>query len=356
MKADKRKDRLFDPRETERVLSLAGLPLASFGQRAGAFLSDVLLILATYVPARVAVRYLLIDRLQVQEYLYDSAHSDVDSVDVAVLRPLRLGDQRLHAGQAPVPHRIISLSHHRITLWQAAERALGYGASLLDAGSGFFQFFVNPNRCVHDRIAETIVIKHSARPNRLLTRAAPLCPSIKPCTLQLAPVAIPQRFRMRIEDHPRASGRALPQPARNFVLELCRRPADVSCVDASRGVVRNRRFARHHENIVHDVRCLGRLVARAEQRARPQRDRSAEENFPAARAVENQADGAVGIRMNQQHQRLPEIGVVRFLGGDQNRAGRGRLPAADLLRQRQQKNYSWHSSTIFPLTAACSSS
>jgi len=39
------------------------------------------------------------------------------------------------------------------------ERALGYSASTLEAGFGFFQFFTARNRqCVHDRIAETIVV------------------------------------------------------------------------------------------------------------------------------------------------------------------------------------------------------
>ena len=56
--------------------------------------------------------------------------------------------------------RVVSLVHDRITLWQAMERALGYGASVLEAGFGFIQYFINSNRCcVHDRIAETIVVK-----------------------------------------------------------------------------------------------------------------------------------------------------------------------------------------------------
>jgi len=58
--------------------------------------------------------------------------------------------------------RVLSLVHERITFWQAMERALGYGASFLEAGFGFLQFFTNPNRCcVHDRIAETIVVRDS---------------------------------------------------------------------------------------------------------------------------------------------------------------------------------------------------
>jgi uncharacterized RDD family membrane protein YckC len=55
--------------------------------------------------------------------------------------------------------RIVSLTQEKVSLWQSIERALGYGASILEAGFGFFQFFINRNRqCVHDRIAETIVV------------------------------------------------------------------------------------------------------------------------------------------------------------------------------------------------------
>jgi hypothetical protein len=47
-----------------------------------------------------------------------------------------------------------------MTLWNSLERSLGYGASFLEFGFGFLQYFIHPNRCtVHDRIAETIVIK-----------------------------------------------------------------------------------------------------------------------------------------------------------------------------------------------------
>jgi len=55
--------------------------------------------------------------------------------------------------------RVVSLTHERLGLWQSVERALGYGASALEAGFGFLQVFLNTNRrAVHDRIAETIVV------------------------------------------------------------------------------------------------------------------------------------------------------------------------------------------------------
>lgn len=60
--------------------------------------------------------------------------------------------------------RVISIYHHRISFWHCLERALGYAASTLEVGLGFLQIFWNPNRmCLHDRIAETIVIKENKK-------------------------------------------------------------------------------------------------------------------------------------------------------------------------------------------------
>ena len=62
--------------------------------------------------------------------------------------------------QASLRIRIVSRARPKITLWQAIERALGYGASALEFGFGFVQYFIHPNRrTVHDRMAETIVIR-----------------------------------------------------------------------------------------------------------------------------------------------------------------------------------------------------
>ena len=48
-------------------------------------------------------------------------------------------------------------------MWDSIERALGYGASALEAFFGFFQYFIYPtHRTVHDRIAETIVVSERA--------------------------------------------------------------------------------------------------------------------------------------------------------------------------------------------------
>ena len=56
--------------------------------------------------------------------------------------------------------KVVSVYHHRIGLWHCIERSLGYAASTLEFGIGFFQVYWNPNRmALHDRIAETMVIK-----------------------------------------------------------------------------------------------------------------------------------------------------------------------------------------------------
>jgi uncharacterized RDD family membrane protein YckC len=62
--------------------------------------------------------------------------------------------------------RAMSLTSERMRLWQSAERALGYGAAVLEAGLGFVQFFWDRNRmCAQDRLAETIVVDVRSRSN-----------------------------------------------------------------------------------------------------------------------------------------------------------------------------------------------
>ena len=53
----------------------------------------------------------------------------------------------------------VSLTGSRTGLWQSIERGLGYGASVLEGGLGFLQFFWDKNRmCAQDRLAETVVV------------------------------------------------------------------------------------------------------------------------------------------------------------------------------------------------------
>ena len=149
----------FRARDQERLAQLQGMPLASFGSRAFAFLIDgVILGLLLLVPgiwssfvwqAASAPLTLTLD--------YGAAISVVVGVLYFGLGTF-LG-KGATPGKRALGIRVESLVHDRMSLWHSIERALGYAASSLEAGFGFLEYFTHPNRqTVHDRIAETIVI------------------------------------------------------------------------------------------------------------------------------------------------------------------------------------------------------
>lgn len=143
------------------------MPLASFWQRAVAFLIDLLIVLAVFVPFEMARQYLVLEYTHhpIKIAINFSFHDLGDLVFFIFYAGLcvwRTNGQTV--GKRLLRIRVVSLVHPKITLWQSVERALGYGASALEAGFGFIQFFIHRNRqCVHDRIAETIVIKDLPR-------------------------------------------------------------------------------------------------------------------------------------------------------------------------------------------------
>lgn len=163
--------RLFDPHQTARIQSLTGVPLAAFWQRAAAFAIDFVIVLAVFLPVQVVQEYLALKSFQraLQVELHFNPRDLEDLIWLVVYAGLSVwwsGGQTV--GKRVMRIRVISLRSPKITLWQSVERALGYGASTLEGGFGFAQFFMDHNRqCVHDRIAETIVIKEQpeARPS-----------------------------------------------------------------------------------------------------------------------------------------------------------------------------------------------
>jgi uncharacterized RDD family membrane protein YckC len=63
--------------------------------------------------------------------------------------------------------KVLSLYHEHIGLWHCLERSLGYFASALEFGFGFFQAFWNPNRMtLHDKIGETVVVELPAKKHK----------------------------------------------------------------------------------------------------------------------------------------------------------------------------------------------
>jgi len=170
-----KKERVFDPHETACAEALAGTPLASFWQRAAAFVIDFIIVLAVYVPFEMALQYL------VMSYTHHPVHIAVnfrlhDLEDLIWLVGyagfLVWWTNGFTVGKRLLGIRVVSVVKTKITLWQAVERALGYGASALEGGFGFLQFFLHRNRCcVHDRIAETIVIKEPRREKKPARRS-----------------------------------------------------------------------------------------------------------------------------------------------------------------------------------------
>ncbi|MGA7721735.1 MAG: RDD family protein [Ignavibacteriaceae bacterium] len=150
----------FRPDSIQRINSLKDMTLASFLQRLIAFYIDIFIVVIILIAIEIPV------------IIKETAHSTVNhhyeinpfhgwSIIVLVLYSglltYFLKGQTL--GKKIMKIKVISLTHEHISLWHSIERALGYGASALEAGFGFVQFFIHPNRqTVHDRIAETIVI------------------------------------------------------------------------------------------------------------------------------------------------------------------------------------------------------
>jgi len=144
--------------ETARADELEGLRLASFLQRAVGFCVDFFLVHQFRKPVEFLWRNYMPHEWE-RHTQADLSHVRELMVLVIYFSLTLYFSNGQTAGKWLTRTRVLSLTHRRLTLWQSIERALGYGASFLELGFGFLQFFINRNRqCVHDRIAETIVI------------------------------------------------------------------------------------------------------------------------------------------------------------------------------------------------------
>jgi uncharacterized RDD family membrane protein YckC len=165
----------YDAHETERMHELHGAPLASFGRRAAAFLIDLTIGVVLFMVLGLAIVWATSDgggRFQVTTPETRAHQTEMTRVELkffsnwysVVWWVLYFGLATYFGkGQTPGKRimriRVVSLVHGHLGLWHSIERALGYGASALEFGFGFFQYFIHRNRrTVHDRIAETIVV------------------------------------------------------------------------------------------------------------------------------------------------------------------------------------------------------
>lgn len=129
-----------------------------FWQRTLGYVIDICLALVVWVPLEFSWR----------RYLLHETHIDLkwDFHEVGNILVMLLywaafnyfGNGRT-PGKMLARTRVVSLTSDRLGLWQSIERALGYGAAILEGGLGFLQFFWDKNRmCAQDRLAETIVV------------------------------------------------------------------------------------------------------------------------------------------------------------------------------------------------------
>jgi uncharacterized RDD family membrane protein YckC len=157
------KKRNYNGTESHRMKELDGLPLASFRSRAGAFIVDFLIASVVCVPILMLGAELL-ERLGLIKgdvrLVFDYGHWYSIILLAAYFSLSIYYGKGKTLGKRLMGIRVVSVVHEKIGFWHSIERALGYGASFLEFGFGFLQYFIDPNRrTVHDRIAETIVIR-----------------------------------------------------------------------------------------------------------------------------------------------------------------------------------------------------
>jgi uncharacterized RDD family membrane protein YckC len=153
----------YDPLTTARQQALRGTELAPFIPRAAAFLVDVGIAGVLFAAGKGIVESVFLKgRGPRPSSLTFSLHGEwTDTLWLIVYFGLSFYFGKGQTiGKRLFRIRVVSLRHERLSLWHSVERALGYVASTLEGGFGFVQYFIHPNRqTVHDRIAETIVVK-----------------------------------------------------------------------------------------------------------------------------------------------------------------------------------------------------
>jgi uncharacterized RDD family membrane protein YckC len=156
----------FNAHETERLMELDGVRLAPFFRRLAAFYIDLIIAIPLAVALIGGYTYFTggfksNSNLKF-EFNFENWYSLVGLILYFGLATYFGNGKTL--GKKIFRIRVVSLTHPKMTLFQSIERSLGYGASFLEGGFGFVQFFINPNRrTVHDRIAETIVVDEKVK-------------------------------------------------------------------------------------------------------------------------------------------------------------------------------------------------
>ncbi|NOZ75069.1 MAG: RDD family protein [FCB group bacterium] len=162
-------EKIFKLDKIERLKALEGLKLASFKQRAIAFTTDLLICFLLFLVMLLIVGLFLWYNATDGTFTTYSFRFDTFSwygkIIFNILIPILYFGLYTYfsngktVGKKLMKIRVVSLADEKITLWNSLERSLGYGASAIELGMGFFQYFFDSNgRTSQDYLAETIVI------------------------------------------------------------------------------------------------------------------------------------------------------------------------------------------------------
>jgi uncharacterized RDD family membrane protein YckC len=156
----------FKTQNIEWQARLQGVKLAPFSLRAAAFLVDAAIVALLLLLPSLLTGLMQSNQGQLKLEL-ELEFGGLASVALAIgfLGLSTFVGKGRSIGKRLFGIRVVSIVHQHLSLWHCLERSLGYAASFLEAGFGFIQYFLHPNRqTVHDRIAETIVVL--VRPER----------------------------------------------------------------------------------------------------------------------------------------------------------------------------------------------
>lgn len=164
------KEKVFIPNKIERLQALEGVRLASFKQRAFAFIIDLFICFFLFLVTLFIVGIFLWYKATSGSFNTYSFTFDIFSwygkLFLNILIPILYFGLSTYLsngktiGKKIMKIRVISLVNEKITLWDSIERSLGYVTSIFELGIGFFQYFFHPNcRTTQDCLAETIVIR-----------------------------------------------------------------------------------------------------------------------------------------------------------------------------------------------------
>ena len=146
----------FRGHEANRFDALNGLPLAGFWQRGLGLGIDLVAGTGLWVGLEMIGARLVGHDWHGFNFSAAVGRGVVAALVSCAVTPYATNGVSL--GKCVARTRVVSLLGARLGFWQCVERVLGYGVALIE-GMGFLQYFWGDNRmCVHDRMAETVVL------------------------------------------------------------------------------------------------------------------------------------------------------------------------------------------------------